>query len=188
MNEIEQYFDNASKSWDEMERSPRIKEYLYSLPLKEGMKVLDVACGTGIITETLYEIVKIDIEAIDISSKMIEKAKINHPQNYLHFFNKDFYQLQNKTYDALIVFDVYPHFLDVTNFVKKSDQLLNDNGYLIILHDIGKKTLSEHHKGVNNISRTLKDVDKEVEPFLKYFNPIKLEEDENHYLIILKKK
>lgn len=47
-------------------------------PLKKGNKVLDIGCGTGRSTKYIYD-EGMNVQGIDLSSKMIEITKRNHP-------------------------------------------------------------------------------------------------------------
>ena len=187
MNEIKEYFNKVAPIWDGYKRNPALDDYLASFPIKEGMNVSDVACGTGVITESLYQITKRKVNAIDISDKMIEIAEKKFPKEEAYFRCLDFYELNNEKYDALMVYNAYAHFLDAEAFAKKAFESLNNNGYLIIFHDRSKEALAEHHKFVEKISRILLPVNEEVKPFLKYLKPIRLEDNESHYIIIMQK-
>ena len=104
MNNVKEFFDSVASSWDKRERKSYdelnsfIKEYV---PIKEGMKALDLACGTGIITNILYNITNREIDAVDISSEMIKCAisKNNNPN--IHFICDDFLNI-NGEYDIIV--------------------------------------------------------------------------------------
>lgn len=182
-----EFFDKAALTWNDMRRSERLLERLEEVPIKKGDKVLDIGCGTGVISNWLYERSQRQVHAIDISPKMIDIAQNTHHVNDIKFECLDFYEMQDGCYDLLICFDAYPHFLDAEAFAKKSYELLNKGGHLVILHDIGRKELDKHHEKIGVLSRLLKEPEEEAKYFDKYFQIIKNEEDDDHYLIILRK-
>lgn len=188
MNKIvKEYFDKVAPNYVS-DSSTLVIDLLDSLDLKNCHRILDLGCGKGVISEELFNRSSGEITAIDLSSKMIElaKEKINNPK--IHFINADFYQYFDDKFDAIICFDAYPHFFDVEAFINKSDELLNENGLLAIIHNIGRSTLNEHHKrNAGKVSRLLKNPEEEVIPFLNKFTPIELFEDDDCYKIILKK-
>ena len=189
MNKIvKEYFDKVAPNYVS-DSSTLVTDLLDSLNLHNYKRILDLGCGKGVISEELLNRCNGEVVAIDLSSKMIElaKEKINNPK--IHFINADYYQFNDDKFDAIICFDAYPHFFDVEAFINKSDELLNENGLLAIIHNIGRSTLNEHHKrNAGKVSRLLKNPKEEVMPFLNKFTPIELFEDDNCYKIILKKK
>ena len=61
--------------------SPRLKEIVEALPLKPGMRVLEIGCGPGVAArEIINTIDDIYVLAIDRSGKAIEQAIKNSPK------------------------------------------------------------------------------------------------------------
>ena len=188
-NEVVKNFFNQVAEHYEHSDSLFIDQLLDSLHLKGYKRILDLGCGKGVISSKLATISGGEVTALDISSKMIEFAKKEHRDARVNFVQGDFYEYEDKPFDAIISFDCYPHFLDVDGFVKKANELLNKGGLLAIFHDIGRPALNEHHqRHAVVVSRLLKEPTEEVKPFLKYFKPIELFETDNCYKIILEKK
>ena len=190
MNEnIKQFFDQLAITYTH-EESPLIDELLDSLMLSKCHRILDLGCGKGIISKRLVDRNHGEVVALDLSSKMIELAKANIQDDRVSFINKDFYEyIDDKKFDAIVCFDAYPHFMDVDGFVKKAYELLNKDGLLAVIHDIGRPALNEHHKrSAGAVSRLLKEPSKEVEPFLKLFKPIELYENDHEYKMVMIKK
>lgn len=186
--QIKEFFDKLAPSWDNGKRNyDIIEEILFASPLKEGMSVLDIACGTGVIDNYLYSISKREIDAIDLSDEMIKIAKEKHIGSPVNYQTMDYYEYHHEPYDFLVVFDSFPHFLDVDRFVTKAYELLKDDGYLLIFHDIGRMSLKHTHRHVMNISRGLLPVSEEVKPFLTRFKVVEAYEKDDRYVILLKK-
>ncbi len=189
MNEtVRDFFNNIAVNYVHNDNK-MIDELLESLFLQKAHKVLDLGCGKGIITDKLATLSKGEVVALDISEKMIEYAKENVKSKNVTLVNVDFYGYNSSSFDAIICFDAYPHFLDVEGFVNKCNELLTKNGVLAIIHDIGRPTLNKHHEShAENVSRLLKEPKEEVKPFLKYFTPIELSESDTFYKMVLIKK
>ena len=95
----------------------------------------------------------------------------------------------NQKFDKIIIFNAFPHFLDKEKLAKKSYDLLTDFGYLIIMHDLGKERLNNHHhEHANKISLGLNTPDEEYEFFKKYFDLINKIDEKDRYLMVLRKK
>lgn len=189
MNEnIKTFFDSIAVNYTHNE-SPLIDDLLDSLFIEKSQRLLDLGCGKGIISSKLAKKSGGEVIGLDISSEMIKYAKESTTNSKVKFINGDFYEFSDSPFDAIICFDAFPHFIDVDGFAKKANELLNKDGLLAILHDIGRPTLNTHHKQhALKVSRVLKEPSEEVKPLLKYFKPIELSESDNYYKIILIKK
>lgn len=75
--EIASYFDARADIWDSLQLQSvgELSDLIGRLHVLKGERVLDVACGTGIITGLLAEASGAKVIAIDIAPKMIEKAQ-----------------------------------------------------------------------------------------------------------------
>ena len=139
------FFDSLAPKWSE--KAPREAQTIHALlaPLKLRGTVLDVACGNGVLDEELVG-EGLQVDAIDVSFEMIRSAKEKHQNPNLTYFCEDFYAFQSdKRYDALLVFDAYPHFLDKDAFAAKAASLITKGGRLYILHDKSKEVINSNH-------------------------------------------
>lgn len=190
---MSEFFDCLSENWDENELSSKDerRKFLSFLDIKEGEKVLDLACGTGVITSLLQEKSKCEVVGLDISPKMIEKAKEKERNNpYIHYYVGDFitYDL-NEKFDHIVVFNAYPHFLDREVFKNKVLKLLNKDGKLEIIHNISRKEIENHHKGgANPYSRGLLAPLDEAQLYLPEMKVLLAEEDNHSYKLVLQLK
>lgn len=182
------FFDQLAQKWDEKEqRDPRIINALLDrCLLKSGDQVLDLACGSGILEESLSARVQ-SVLALDVSSKMIEEARKNHALQNVDFVQSNFYSYPCKRkFDAILVYDAYPHFLDVDAFVSQASALLKKGGRLIIFFDAPKERINHHHEtNAQAVSRELKSVEKEAFPYWFHFKKGRLEEDGTSYFLEL---
>lgn len=190
---VAEYFDKLAPSWDNCNHGSIEEKELFLSPLDIhiGDKILDIGCGTGIITPILASKSGSKVLAIDISSKMIEEAKRKYPDNEnLEFRNIDFYELKERGFAWIICHNAYPHFLDKEAFIKKLYDSLEKGGHFAICHSLSRARLSKHHEGedVSSISRTLLPVEEEIIPFLPYFSIEYTKDDDSSYWIIGKKK
>lgn len=192
MNEqIKDFFDQRASKWDQYgQDDPRtIELFLNLLPMRPGELVLDLACGTGVLTPYLLKR-DVHIYGLDLSSKMIEVAKSKFQENGdLEFHQGDFYELQGIKANHIVCYNAFPHFLDIEGFAKKADEILLPHGYLLIAHDRGRVALDAHHDAhASHVSRHLLPVEKEIEAFLPYFKVLKAEESDHHYLLLMQKR
>lgn len=190
MNEIENFFDRIAEVYgiNSKKDYELIKSLLLEIGIKKGDKVLDLGCGKGVISHMLYELSEKKIIAMDISTNMIEIAKsMNIPTDEVEFIKDDFYKTTMKGFDKVVLFDCYPHFIDRQAFKLKMKEVLNDNGYFAIIHDLSRDALTNCHKGLIQISRDLENVDEESQFYSDEFEVVKKKEDDKSYLLLFKK-
>ena len=187
---IEEFFSAIAPKWDSFENHD--KAYLESLfdsfSIQKEDKVLDLACGTGVIEEYLLKRVN-KVDAIDISPEMIEIAKKKYPLDKVNYQAIDFFDYDKDEYDIVLIFNAYPHFVNKERFALQLHKVLKKGGRFIILHDLSRQRLTAHHSTVpHNISFELSPVEEEGKYLEDRFTLLRKEEDERHYLIIGEKK
>jgi len=95
-----------------------------ALPL-EGVKIVDVGCGGGILAERLARI-GAQVTGIDASVELINIAKehakldpnISERVNYIQTTVEDFSQKERESYDAVVASEVLEHVADPQLFLK----------------------------------------------------------------------
>lgn len=190
-NEIEEFFDELAPSWDKRNTTTNeeLETLLDLLPLKTDMNVLDVACGTGILTGLLAKRTHKKVIGIDLSMNMIDIANEKYKCNRdVEFIKQDFLYYETSNIDLVMIHNAYPHFLEPIKVKNEAFKILNKNGYLVILHSLSRASLNMHHSNVRHVSRMLEEPYVETKIYLPEFEVIKAEEDGSHYLIVLKKK
>jgi len=101
----------------------------------EGLKILDVGCGAGIIAEALARI-GADVTAIDACAENIEAAKIhadldpNLADNlkYICTTVEEHVEVVSDEYDAIVASEVIEHVDNPEIFVRKCSQVLKVDG------------------------------------------------------------
>ncbi|KYN22784.1 Hexaprenyldihydroxybenzoate methyltransferase, mitochondrial, partial [Trachymyrmex cornetzi] len=108
------------------------------LPL-EGVKIVDVGCGGGILTERLARI-GAKVTGIDASADLINIAKehakldpnISERVNYIQTTVEDFSQKERESYDAVVASEVLEHVANAQLFLKKCVEILKPGGSIFI--------------------------------------------------------
>ena len=115
----------------ELDKGPYFKNYSttfsdFDFDLKRSKNVLDVGCATGIFIEYLKK-EGINAKGIDVSSKMVEKAK----RKGLNCTTDNLFSL-SENFDLITLWDVIEHFIDPKEALKKVYGLLKKDGDVII--------------------------------------------------------
>ena len=145
-----------------------------------------MGCGTGVLTGYLAKRCRF-VDAIDVSDKMIERAKKEVCYPNVSFSVADFYTFSG-SYDFIFVFDAYPHFADKEAFAKHASRLLNPGGTLVIAFDESREKIDAHHHGMaDGLSVGLRSPREEAEVFLSDFSVVGSRDDDK-YLLALRKR
>ncbi len=142
--------NNERKIWDRSakyyDRNTKRFEKAYQLSVEKTLefvnnesKILEVGCGTGIITFEVAGFVK-EIEAIDLSEKMIQIAKEKQKQkgvNNINFQVGDAYDLEypDKAFNVVLLFNTLHVFKSPENVIKEIHRILKQKGILITATD-----------------------------------------------------
>lgn len=147
------FFDKHAECWDEQysqDIASQIEELIQRFDLREGKRVLDVGCGTGILLSYLSEKVKEEgsVFALDFSWNMIFKAKKTKQKSHIHFINAEVeaLPLRDHIFDYVTCLDTFAHIIDQKKAVYEMGRALKKGGKLFIAHTLGKKELAEYHR------------------------------------------
>ena len=188
MNQTKEFFDALAPKWDEGQEAKEgfILSLLRQIGIQKGDRVLDLACGTGVITEHLHDLSGEDVLGLDLSSKMIEIAKKKYEgKGWAHFEEGDFLSWgKEERFDVIVLYNAYPHFLDPKRLSACLAKHLKDGGKFAIVHSLGRKKLDEHHANIpGNISRSLLPPKEEASFFRGDFDVFLQKEGEDFYLL-----
>lgn len=157
------FFNEKAENWDNtVYHAPeKIRFLLGRLKLAADDRVLDVGTGTGVLLPYLFELVGPEgrITAIDIAENMIEKARTKYAGFPIEFIVGDatFLAKPPETYDAVVCYSVFPHFVDPKVTLSSLAKMLKPQGRLIICHSQSKERINRRHQelGKSLISRPL---------------------------------
>ena len=142
------FFDRLAPGWDaDMIKDDKIVHtILENAGITAGMDVLDVACGTGVLFPDYLQRQVTSLTAIDISPEMVKIAKDKFPQVTVHCGDVLTADLGRK-FDAIIVYNAFPHFPDPEALIAKLSGLLNPGGTLTVAHGMSRAAIDRHHEG-----------------------------------------
>ncbi|MDO6354363.1 class I SAM-dependent methyltransferase [Caloramator sp. CAR-1] len=184
--DIKRFFDNIAHKWDEISKHDELKlrKIIELSNVIPNSNILDVGSGTGILIKYLLKTNPNKITAIDISEKMIEKAKEKYNDIRINFIAKDIFEFSEDRYDYVFLYSVYPHIEDKDKLFKHILSLLNPGGKIIIAHSESKEKINQIHKTIDSFKHLLLPPVEETEKLMqKYFNIcIKIDDDSMYYI------
>jgi trans-aconitate methyltransferase len=149
-NGIAALYDNARIGYP-----PQIYQIIdvYS-KINQSSRILEIGCGTGIATEQIYNKWNSNIIAIDPGLELIEiaqkKGLDNSKIEYINCKYEDFNS--HEKFDAIFSATAF-HWLDKKTKYKKSKELLNENGKLILFWNNYLIENEDVHRDIQNIYR-----------------------------------
>ncbi|MBO7184284.1 MAG: class I SAM-dependent methyltransferase [Oscillospiraceae bacterium] len=140
------FFDRCAPGWDaDMIRNEDVIAAIFTLGgIKAGMDVLDVACGTGVLFPDYFSRGVGSLTAIDISPEMAKLAAAKFPQAHVLCGDVETTEFE-KQFDAVMVYNAFPHFPDPAKLIKVLAGLTKPGGRLSVAHGMSRAALQKHH-------------------------------------------
>ena len=186
------FFDRCAPTWDaEIIRSDRkINIILDNARVGAGSRVLDVACGTGVLTPDYLARDVASVTAVDISPEMIRRARDKLRDDRVQFLCGDVETLDvGRDFDTVVVYNAFPHFPDPERLVAHLASLLRPGGVLTVAHGMGCAAIDGHHKGrASHVSRGLMSAQELAAIFEKYLTVTTVLSTEEMYQVAGEKR
>jgi len=96
----------------------------------EGLKIIDVGCGTGAFTSRLRN-GKAKLHGLDLSEKFIAHAKAKYPDIHFQAGNAEESGYPNGFFDVVLLSGIIHHFPDYTKLLKEQRRILKAGGVLL---------------------------------------------------------
>lgn len=166
------FFDRCAPSWDaEMVKDDAIIEkILDNAQVGEGMDILDVACGTGVMIPYYLKRNASSVTGIDISPEMAKIAaeKFENEPN-VTVIRGDVEEVAfDRKFDRIVVYNAFPHFPNPKHLIKTLSALLKEDGRLTVAHGASREAIDAHHSGsASKVSNGLM----RAEELVKLFSP-----------------
>ncbi len=186
------FFNKLAPQWDaEMIRDDRkISLILDYAGVKQGVQVLDVACGTGVLISDYLSRKVAGITGIDISPAMIEiaKSKFNDPR--VKFICDDVENAElPANYDCCVIYNAFPHFPQPEHLIQCLSTKLKADGRLTVAHGMSRAMIDHHHSGAaSKVSMGLMNEECLAELFAQYYTvDVKISNDQMYVVSGVKK-
>lgn len=147
MDKMAEFFDTLADRWDKLcyHDPEKLNYILQKTGLRKGLRILDIGCGTGILESYLLPYSPRQIVAVDISPRMIEKARTKYITPLVEFRCMDIMDLKGEQFDYIIAYSVFPHFLKPDMLIPHLAGLLPPGGKLVICHSESREIINDYH-------------------------------------------
>lgn len=169
--EVRDYFNSIAGQWDQTNYCDpeKLRRIVELANIHSDDRVLDVACGTGILVDFLLE--KTDyVLGLDLSEKMIDIARLKYKNSKAEFLCCDFYNFTGGPFDVVILHNAYPHFQNKEHLVIQAAHAVKPGGRFLVAHSMGREALNRVHGAKpGKISSRLRPAAEEAALFSKCF-------------------
>ncbi len=187
------YFNRCAPTWDaETIRSDeKIRVILDYAGITEGVRVLDVACGTGVLFPDYLQRNVRALVGVDIAPGManIAAAKFKDPR--VQVICADIQELVfSDPFDCAVIYDAFPHFPNPDRLVRHLASCLVEQGRLTIAHSMCRDQIDAFHNevGAADVSVDLVHEDKLAMILSPYFQVDVVVADAEKYVVSGKKR
>ncbi len=181
------FFDECAEHWDEhmIKNEDIINKILDNAEVADGKRILDVACGTGVLFDDYLKRNVGSVTGVDISPKMAQLAKNKFTQDNINVICGDVENMVCKElFDCIVVYNAFPHFPDPDALIKRLSSMLKNGGVLTVAHGMSRKMLDKHHSGsASKVSNRLMSEDELADIFGRYLKVTVKISDDNMYQV-----
>lgn len=159
--DIQQFFDHLSQDWDaqQCDKTAIINQILDTIGLNEGDRVLDVACGTGVMFPYYLERNVGSLSAIDLSPSMVSIAREKYPEIAVMCGDAESFTY-SETFDQIMIYNAFPHFPDPETLLATLEKALAPGGRITVAHSMSRDMINHHHSGgASHVSHSLPDAE-----------------------------
>ena len=186
--EIIAFFDRCAPHWDaeQLDRSAVIERILDASGISAGMRVLDVACGTGIMFPHYLQRGVASVTGVDISPEMARLASEKfREESAVTVLCADVEEAAfSAPFDAVMVHNAFPHFPQPERLIARLSSLLTGGGTLTVAHSLSRDTINAHHQGgAHHVSLGLMPADELAALFSRYLTVETVISDDEMYQV-----
>ena len=143
------YFDERAETWDEIcsHNPDKLRTLVTLCGIAPGARVLDVGCGTGVLTPYLLERQPKQVVGVDFSPRMIALAKQKCDDARVEYRCQDVMELSDGEFDLAVVYSAFPHSENRGSLIRQLRHLLLPGGRVMICHSQGRSEINALHQG-----------------------------------------
>lgn len=189
---VREFFNGLADSWDQgmVINETVIETILENASVEEGVDVLDVASGTGVLIPFYLRRNVRSVTAVDISERMSEIAAQKFsgiPQ--IRVICADVLNYRpDRLYDVIVIYNALPHFPDDEQLISALTAMLKEGGRLTIAHGMSRERINDHHRNVSpEIKKPLKPVEELAEIMSRHLQVETTLSTDNMYQIVGRK-
>lgn len=188
IQKVKYFFDQRAENWDVINvHDPEKLSMLVTMAqIPEDGRILDVACGTGVLFPEILKRNPSQLWGIDLSEAMIAKASQKFDDPRLHLIASDFFDFHGTGFDVVTIYSAYPHFMDKDALIRHVSEILKPGGRIFVAHSESRHKINHRHgegSQVQEVSTHLKSAWEEAKHFENSFTVDVLADTPEFYVI-----
>ena len=183
---VRAFFDALAPTWDgDRAVCPRVLGEILDLAgIAAGCRVLDVACGTGVLVPYYLERGAVQVTGVDLSPEMIRLAAAKCQDSRAAFLAGDVLALDLGVFDRVVVLNALPHYPDPEALAARLADRLAPGGRLYFAHDRPRQDINRHHsRTAGEVSRGLPPAEETAAWLRRYLAVDAVVEDGEKYVV-----
>ena len=193
--DVQAFFDRLAPEWDAglVRNETVIGRILDNAGVQPGCRVLDVACGTGVLFGDYLRRGAAQVTAIDLSPEMAARAAEKAAGTQITVLCGDVEAdpavRAGAPYDVVMVYNAFPHFPDPERLITHLSGLLAEGGVLTVAHGMSREKIDAHHHGsASKVSMGLMPAEQLAGIFGRYLDVTAVISDEDMYQVAGKRR
>lgn len=191
-----EFFNSRAAIWDEKvaeKDTTRLAAMAARLEIKAGATVLDIGTGTGVFTHFLLRKIgrKGKLSCLDFAEEMLKIAQAKGFKGNISYVCADIEnnRLDDKSYDAVVCYSVFPHFQDKLKALREIYRLLKEDGKIFICHTSSRQAINEIHQNIPEVCDHLLPENEDIYRMLfdVGFKDINISDGKEEYLVSARK-
>lgn len=181
------FFDTLAPTWDAgMIRSDEIINNILDCgAVSAGKRVLDVACGTGVLfPDYLNRNVKC-VVGVDISPEMAKIAAGKYDDARIKVICADVQDLEfDEKFDCVMIYNAFPHFPEPSKLFEFLSKIIVPGGRLTVAHGMSREKIdAHHHDKASKVSVGLMHENELASLLEQWFEVDKVISDDEKYIV-----
>jgi ubiquinone/menaquinone biosynthesis C-methylase UbiE len=164
-------FEKWAENWEVSAESKVVAGiFVKELIGEDSSFILDLACGKGVLRDCFHANAPASkVFYIDKAFAMVRGLKKNYPDELAIRGEGESIPFENDKFDAVIIFNSFPHFKDKEKTIFECYRVLKKGGRLIIGHSMTPEEINQLHKDVGEVvaNHRLPEKDVFIEMFKK---------------------
>ena len=183
---VQAFFDRLAPAWDSgrITREDILREIMGLADITPGCRVLDVACGTGVLFPWYLARGAAAVTGVDLSPAMIRAAAAKYQDERLTLLAGDVEQLELGLFDRIVVLNALPHFPDPGRLIARLAEHLVPGGRLTVAHDRPRPVIDGvHQQTASEVSRGMLPAQETAGLFAACLHVDTVIEDSRRYIV-----
>lgn len=192
--DVLEFFNRLAADWDEhiVRNEAVLTEILNNAEIRDGVRVLDVGCGTGVLIPDYLARNVAKVTALDLSDRMIACARAKFSDPRVEFRCADIIDFQPDSsgalYDRCVIYNTYPHFANPFAVFRAAARSLETGGLVTVAHGASQATINAHHQGsATHVSVGLADPAEILQLMAPWFEPVTAVSNDRYFQVVARK-